>query len=262
EHVADARKAGVNVTVDLYPYTAASSGITNSFPKWAIQGGSAKVIERLLGEERQQVIDELNEAFKTQADGESLYMVSTGGRYPIADGKNIWQLSQELGLSMADTIAKVTVETAAHCSCISFCMSQEDVDYMLAQSNFAIGSDGSGLPMAASENEGKPHPRHFGTFPRFLRLAREKGLCSVEDAVRRMTKLTADMLGMTDRGVLKPGLVADITVFDPEHVADKATYDSPFQKPVGIEHVFIAGKPALLHGQQTEHRLGQFILKH
>ena len=262
QHVADARKAGVNVTVDLYPYTAASSGITNSFPKWAIQGGSAKVIERLLGEERQQIIDELNEAFKTQADGESLYMVSTGGRYPIADGKNIWQLSQELGLSMADTIAKVTVETAAHCSCISFCMSQEDVDYMLAQSNFAIGSDGSGLPMAASENEGKPHPRHFGTFPRFLRLAREKGLCSVEDAVRRMTKLTADMLGMTDRGVLKPGLVADITVFDPEHVADKATYDNPFQKPVGIEHVFIAGKPALLHGQQTEQRLGQFILKH
>ncbi len=262
QHVANARKSGVNVTVDVYPYTAASSGITNSFPKWSIQGGVAKAVERLLGEERQQIIDYLNEVFQTQADGEGLYIVTTGGRYPIADGKNVWQLSQELGLSMAETIAKVTVETEARCTCISFAMSEEDVDYMLTQSNFAIGSDGRGLPLAASENDGKPHPRNFGTFPRFLRLAREKGICSLEEAVYRMTGLSANILGISDRGTFQPGLVADITVFDPLNVTDKATYVNPFQKPVGIEHVFIGGQAALLHGQQTEQRLGQFILKH
>jgi len=261
QNVADARAAGINVTVDIYPYTAASSGITNSFPKWSIQGGKDMALARLRGEERQQILDFLHENFATQADGEGLYIVSTGGRYPIADGKNIWELSQELGLSMAETIAKVALETDAQTTCISFAMCDEDVDYMLAQPNFAIGSDGRGLSLDPKENRGKPHPRNFGTFPRFLRLAREKGFCTLEQAVYRMTKLTADILKLTDRGALLPGLVADITVFDPENVTDKATYDNPFQKPVGIEHVFIAGRPALLHGQQTELRLGQFILK-
>lgn len=261
QHVAAARDAGINVTVDVYPYTAASSGITNSFPKWAIQGGRHMAVARLLGEERHQIIDYLEDDFQTQADGEGLYMVTTGGRYPIADSKTVWELSQELGISMAETIAKVTVETEANCVCISFAMSEEDVDYMLSQKNYAIGSDGRALPLAASENEGKPHPRNFGTFPRFLRLAREKGICSLEESVYRMTKLSADIMGLTDRGVLKPGLVADITVFDPVNITDKATYVDPFQKPVGIEHVFMSGQPALLHGQQTEHRLGQFLLK-
>lgn len=261
QNVADARKAGVNVTVDVYPYTAASSGITNSFPKWAIHGGTDQAVARLLGDERQQIIDYLNGAFQTQADGEALYIVTTGGRYPIADGKNVWELSQELGLCMAETIAKVTVETNAHATCIAFAMSEADVDYMLSQNDYAIGSDGRALPLTASENEGKPHPRNYGTFPRFLRLAREKGLCSLEVAVHRITKLSADMLGLPERGVLQPGMVADITVFDPANVTDQATYADPFQKSVGVEHVFISGKPALQNGQQTEHRLGEFILK-
>ncbi|MGI6358512.1 MAG: N-acyl-D-amino-acid deacylase family protein [Bacillota bacterium] len=261
QNVAAAREAGINVTVDVYPYTAASSGITNSFPKWAIQGGKAMAIARLKGEERQQIMDYLNEHFQTQADGDRLYMVTTNGRYPVADGKTVWQLSQELGLSMAETIAKVTLETDAQTTCISFAMSEEDVDYMLSQNDYAIGSDGRGLPLAAEENQGKPHPRNFGTFPRFLRLAREKGYCSLEQAVHRMTGLSADILGLSDRGLLQEGKVADITVFDPANVTDKATFADPFQKPVGIEHVFISGQPALLNGQQTGERLGQFILK-
>jgi len=261
QHVAAARQSGVNVTVDVYPYTAASSGITNSFPKWSIQGGQDMAIARLMGDERQKIIDFLEDAFQTQADGDSLYMVTTGGRYPIADGKTVWELSQELGLSMAETIAKVTIETKAKTICISHAMSEADVLYMLSQNDYAIGSDGRSLPLSAEENEGKPHPRNYGTFPRFLRLAREKNICSVEMAVYRITKLAADILKLTDRGELKVGKVADITVFDPLNVTDKATYVDPFQKPVGIEHVFMKGKPALLYGKQTESRLGEFLLK-
>lgn len=261
QNVADARAAGINVTVDIYPYIAASSGITNSFPKWSIQGGKEKAVARLLGDERQQIIAYLNERFQTQEDGERLYMVTTRGHYPIADGKNVWQLSQELGLSMAETIAKVTVQTNAQTTCISFSMSEEDVDYLLSQPDYAIGSDGRALPLAASENQGKPHPRNFGTFPRFLRLAREKDICSVEQAVYRLTKRSADILNLSDRGLVVPNMVADVTVFDPVNVADRSTFDDPFQKPVGIEHVFIGGQPALLYGKQTELRLGEFILK-
>ncbi len=260
--VADAKAAGINVTVDVYPYTAASSGITNSFPKWSIQGGIHKAIERLQSEseERDRLMAELEEIFKTQADGESLYVVTTNGRYPVADGKNIYQLSQELGLSLAETVAKVAAETEGKATCISFVMSEEDVDYMLFQKDYVIGSDGYGFPFAPEENKGKPHPRSFGTFPRFLRWAREKGV-SLEEAVNRITGLSAKYLGLPDRGVLKVGYVADITVFDPVNVTDKATYDNPFQKPVGIKHVFISGQPALFHGEQTDLRLGQFILK-
>jgi len=261
QNVADARRNGINVTVDVYPYTAASSGITNSFPKWSIQGGQEQAIARLLGEERMEIINFLDQAFQTQANGEALYIVTTGGRYSVADGKNIWQLSQELGLSMAETIARVTIETNAQTTCIAFAMSEDDVEYMLAQINYAIGSDGRALPLSANENAGKPHPRNFGTFPRFLRLAREKNLCSLEVAVRRITKLPAEMLNLSDRGTLETNMIADITVFNPNTITDKATFVDPFQKPVGIEHVFMGGKPALLHGKQTEHRLGQFLLK-
>lgn len=260
QDVADARAAGINVTVDVYPYTAASSGITNSFPKWSIQGGTHMAIARLQSDEREKIMEFLEAAFESQADGEGLYVVTTGGRYPVADGKNIYELSRELGLSMAETVAKVAIETDARCTCISFAMSEADVDYMLSQENYAIGSDGRALPLAAEENEGKPHPRNFGTFPRFLRWARERGI-SLEESVYRMTKLSADIIGLTDRGRLEPGLVADITVFDPVNVTDRATFADPFQKSVGIEHVFMAGKAALLNGKQTDARLGEFILK-
>ena len=162
---------------------------------------------------------------------------------------------------MAETIARVTVETRAQATCISFAMCQEDVDYMLSQKDFAIGSDGVSLPLAPEENEGKPHPRNFGTFPCFLRLAREKGFCTLEEAVHRITGLSAQIIGLKDRGVLRPGMQADITVFDGEKVSDKATYENPFQKPEGIHHVFMAGQAALLHGEQTDARLGRFLLK-
>ena len=261
QNVADASAAGVNVTVDVYPYTAASSGITNSFPKWSIQGGIAKAIERLQGEESTRLMGELAEAFADQQDGESLYIVTTQGHYPVADGKNIWQLSRELGLTMAETVARVTIETKGEARCIAFAMSDADVDYMLSQNHFAIGSDGSSLHLSEHENDGKPHPRNFGTFPRFLRLARDRNLCSHELAVHRITGLPAQMMGIADRGVLTVGKVADITVFDHQSITDRATYDNPFQKPEGIHHVFIGGKPAIIDGVQTDERLGWFLLR-
>lgn len=262
ENVHQAQKSGIHVTVDVYPYTAASSGITNSFPKWSIQGGTQTAVNILKNpDKRQTLMDELEKSFGTKEDGEALYVVTTGGRCPEADGKTIWQISQELGISMAEAAAKVCTDTNAHATCISFAMCQEDVDVMLSQNDFCIGSDGVSYSLSPEDNAGKPHPRNFGTFPRFLRLAREKKLCSLEMAVRRMTGQSAEYIGLKDRGVLKEGMIADITMFDPETVSDTATYENPFQKPVGIVHVFMGGEAALLNGEQTEKRLGQFILR-
>lgn len=262
EHVHNAQKAGVHVTADVYPYTAASSGITNSFPKWSIQGGQQTAVRILKDpDQRHLLIEELEKSFQTKEDGEALYVVTTNGRCPEADGKTIWQISQDLNISMAEAAAKVCVDTEANATCISFAMCEEDVDVMLSQNDFCIGSDGISYSLSPEDNAGKPHPRNFGTFPRFLRLAREKKLCSLETAVRRMTGQAAEYIGLKDRGILKEGMIADITVFDPETVSDMATYENPFQKPVGIHHVFMKGEAALLYGEQTEKRLGAFLLR-
>lgn len=262
DNVHRAQRAGVHVTVDCYPYTASSSGITNSFPKWSIQGGTQTAVSLLKNQEKRHVLmDELEKIFAEPSDGERLYVVTTNGLCPEADGKTIWEASQFWGVSMAEAAARITVDTDAKATCISFAMCEPDVERMLSQNDFSIGSDGCSFSLAAEDNEGKPHPRNFGTFPRFLRLAREKNLCSLETAVRRMTGQTADYIGLPDRGYLKEGMVADITVFNPETVSDRATFENPFQKPEGICHVFMEGEAALLNGEQTEKRLGHFLLK-
>lgn len=262
ENVHRARKAGIYVTADSYPYTASSSGITNSFPKWSIKGGTGTAVGILKDpKKRGTLIKELEEIFASREDGEALYVVTTYGKCPEADGKTIWELSRELGISMAEAAAYVCVKTEAKASCIAFVMCEEDVLTMLQQNDFCIGSDGVSYSLAPEENAGKPHPRNYGTFPRFLRLARENKLCSLETAVRRMTGLTAEYIGLKDRGLLKEGMIADITMFNPETVTDKADYENPFRKPEGIVHVFMNGEAALLNGEQTEKRLGQFILK-
>jgi N-acyl-D-amino-acid deacylase len=257
-----ARADGIAVTADLYPYTAAASGITNSgFPKWSLEGGVTAVCRRLQNEERGAVLAALEEYYSDEAVGRGEVVVSTFGKYPAADGKSIFELSKEMGLSMAETAALVTEKTGADCSCISFTMSEEDVTYLLSQPDLAIGSDGYAYPLDPAKNSGKPHPRSFGTFPRFLRLAREQKLCPFGVAVRRITGLSAEMMGIENRGKLAPGFAADITVFDPATVSDKAEYDDPFRAPEGIVHVIMEGKFALRDGHQLPARLGSYLLK-
>ncbi|HWP80438.1 MAG TPA: D-aminoacylase [Candidatus Acidoferrum sp.] len=261
-NIRHARADGVAVTADLYPYTAAASGITNSgFPKWSLEGGVTAVCRRLQNEERDAVLSALEEYYCDEAVGRGEVIVSTFGKYPFADGKSIYALSKELGLTMAETAALVTVKTGADCSCISFTMSEEDVNYLLSQPDLAIGSDGYAYPLDPAKNSGKPHPRSFGTFPRFLRLARDEKLCPLGLAVRRITGLSAEMMGALGRGKLIPGYAADLTVFNPETVSDRAEYDDPFRAPEGIVHVVMAGDFALRDGSQTPARLGAYLLK-
>ena len=259
--VHDAMASGINVTVDLYPYTASSSGITNSFPKWSIEGGTQQAVKILNGPDRSKLMAELEKSFDTPEQGKTLVVVSTHGKLPEIDGKNLYEISQMWGISQAEAAARVAVETNTNCTCISFGMAEDDVMYMLSQNDFSIGSDGSALPLDPALNEGKPHPRNFGTFPRFLRLARENKLCPPETAIRRITGLSADSIGLRDRGYLRPGMVADVTVLDMDAVTDKATYQDPFQKPEGIVHVLMDGQFALRSGVQTEKRLGKILLK-
>lgn len=260
-YVRAAQAAGVHLTVDLYPYTAAASDITNSFPHWAIQGGKKRALERAAGPERARLIEDISKEFATLEDGDNLIVVSTYGLAPECDGKTARELALAWGVSAAEAVVMIAERSNADASCVSFLMSEADVDYLLSQNDFCIGSDGRSFSVRPELNNGKPHPRNFATFPRFLRLVRERKLCDLATAVRRITGLSADTIGLSDRGYVKEGLVADLTVFDPERITDRATYLDPFAPNEGIEHVVMNGALALKHGEQTALRAGRFLLK-
>lgn len=261
DHIRKAQQEGVKVTCDIYPYEASSSGITNVLPKWTLAGGKEAAAARFAGPEREKIMAELNERFQEDSDGHQIYIVSTNGLYPVADDKTITDLAKELNISMAEAVEKVVVATKGNCSQISFAMDEKDMLNFIKEIDIAIGSDGSGRPLDPKLTRGKPHPRNYGTFPRFLRLAREHQLMPVEDAVYKMTGLSATMMGIKDRGILKEGLIADITVFDPEKVTDTATYKNPFSKPIGVKYVIVNGEVAVADGEQTEKRAGKFLVK-
>ena len=261
--IQQANAEGARITADLYPYNACSTGLSSRLPDWALDGGSTRCAKRLEKEPdfRAQVLEYLRPRYPQREDGDRLYIVGTGGRCPDIDGKTVGQLSEEWGMPVPEAIIETLIRTQGQDDSIITNMDEKDVLWLLGRNDLTIGSDASCRPFDPAASDGKPHPRTYGTFPRFLRLCREHDLCPVETAVHRITQLPASIVGLTDRGVLKAGMVADVTVFNKDTITDTATYDEPFQKPVGVEHVIMNGKFALKNGEQTEERLGDYLLK-
>lgn len=260
-YIEEATNRGIKVTKDMYPYTHSASGITNILPKWSLKEGIEKASELLIGRTRKEIIDFLDKRFVSQRDGEGVYIVSTHGRFPEIDGKNVWQLSQDWNVSMAEAAARIIIETKGHASGIFESMSEEDVLFLLSKDDISIGSDGSTYKLDPKKNEGKPHPRNFATFPRFFRLVREHNLCDLKTAIYRTTGLSAKTIGLKDRGVLEKGKVADITIFNFDQISDYATYENPFLPSKGIEHVIVNGKIAVNEGKIVNTGMGEIILK-
>ena len=145
-------------------------------------------------------------------------------------------------------------------SCVYFIMSEDDVKLAMRQPWIGVGSDGSALAIEGPLRAGVPHPRNFGTFPRVLgKYVREEQVISLEEAIRKMTSLPAATLGLADRGSIAPGKWADLVIFDPATVADRATFEEPFQYPVGIDMVIVNGQVVLEDGQHTNERPGKVL---
>ncbi|MDD6141971.1 MAG: amidohydrolase family protein, partial [bacterium] len=155
---------------------------------------------------------------------------------------------------------EVLVRTNGQAGCIFFVMDERDMLYFLKQ-DVGIGSDGYALSGDPAKVGYRPHPRSYAAITEFLRLAREKQLCPLEEAVRRITSKPADLIGLRDRGRLLPGMAADIAVFDPHAIAPRATYLEPVQLSQGVKHVLVDGQIALEDGVQTELRAGRFLRK-
>jgi N-acyl-D-amino-acid deacylase len=259
----EARARGVDVTVDQYPYTASSTSVASALlPAWALEGGRPEVMARLKDPAQRAKI-------KTESAG--MIRDERGG----GDPKNVQLASCSWDPTLAGkTLADVTrqrgmessVENAAEavlwlveqggCQGIFHAMSDEDLERIIRHPATMIASDGE-VPIFGRAN---PHPRSYGTFARVLAVyVREKTILTLEDAIRRMTAFPAARLGLSDRGVLRPGLKADITVFDPGRVRDLATYVQPHQYAEGFSHVIVNGQIVYENDAMTDARPGRAL---
>lgn len=257
-----ARTEGVVVTADIYPFLASSSSLTIRCPKWSKDGGIAAVLHFLQSERRQAVIEGIREHYFNAQRAETCLFSSDGGFWPEIVGKTLRQVAEDYlhTTDYAEAAAEVLLRTRAQAKCVFFVMAEEDMRFFIAQ-DVLIGSDGDAFSGDPEKVPGKPHPRSFAAIAEFFRMSREQKLFSLEDTVQRVTSRAAELMGMEDRGILREGLVADITVFDPNCIGPRATYLEPVQLAQGVHHVLIGGAVALENGKQTEARCGRFLKK-
>ncbi len=278
EIVEAARARGVRVTADQYPYVASSTSLTATIPPWALDGGTDKLIARL--KDRQERARIRKEMENTNPSWESRYQsagtwqnvqlaaigrtrggtndaVSPNRKY---EGMRVAEAAKQAGKDPFEFVFDLLIEERGSVGCVYFIIDEADLALAMKQPWVAVGSDGSALATEGPLRAGVPHPRNFGTFPRVLgRYVRELKVIPLEEAVRKMTSLPASILGLSDRGTIKDGQWADLVIFDPATVADRATFEDPFQYPVGIDTVLVNGTVVLDEGKHTNARPGKVL---
>jgi N-acyl-D-amino-acid deacylase len=260
--VEQARKEGVDVMMDQYPYTATYTGITVLVPAWARAGGISQFKVRLKDEAlRAKIKEEIVFNIVNDRGGGDLRRVQFGlvKWQRDLEGKTLYDWALMKGMKPTpETGAELVIEAIQNggASCIYHVLSDEDVDRIMQHPLTMIGSDGR----LTEPGSGHPHPRWYGAFPRVLgHYVREKKVLKLEDAIRKMTSLTAQRVGLKDRGQIKLGWFADLVVFDPDKIIDKATFSDPHQYPEGIQHVFVNGIAAIDGGVFQNLRAGNVL---
>ncbi len=257
-----ARARGVDVTVDQYPYTASSTGTAALFPQWSLEGGRNGLLKRLSDPAVRAKIKAAiaDSILNDRGAGDPKNVVLARCPWDASlDGKSLGKITDERGRNptvenAAETAIKI--QEKGGCSAIYHAIDEEDIERILKYPFTMIASDGGVVPFG----QGVPHPRNYGTFVRVLgRYVRERQVLSLEDAVRKMTSLPANRLGLRDRGVIRPGMKADLAVFDPAVIADRATFLEPHQYAVGVSHVVLNGRLALADGKLTGDRPGRVL---
>ena len=256
DNIESARQRGFTITCDQYPYEATATGIAALVPGWAQDGGNAKMLERLKQKEVR-LLEDIKTEMEKRGGANCVTISSTLGYIPEFDGKTMEEVAQIYNLPPEEAVVKVLVECQGGALGIYHSLDMGDILNIMKDMNITIGSDGCDFNY---QMDFDPHPRSFGTFPRFLQIVREHNLMSIEDAVYKMTGLPASIINLSDRGILKIGNIADITVFDAEEIEDLATYMNPTMKPKGIYHVFVGGVASIINGEQTENRAGKISL--
>lgn len=262
--IADARSRGQDVSADMYPYDAAGTGLTACLPPWASADG--KLYANLADPQVRAKIRE--EILHPTSDWENLAELSTPEGVMVLGlnkpehkkyvGKRLSEIAKEQGKDWIDTAIDLILAEHQRISTIYFMMAEANVKLQLQQPWIKFGTDASGHD--PSKAKGLTHPRSYGTFPRILgKYVREESVIPLEDAIRKMTSAVANRLSIRDRGLLREGYRADIVVFDPATIADRATFEQPHQNSVGIRWVYVNGVLVVEDGKHTGAKPGRAV---
>ncbi len=264
-----AQKRGVEFSADQYPYVASSTGLSQTIPPWAHEGGGAKLAERLKEPAtRAKIRAEMDDQHPTWENR----LISAGtwhnvqlasireAAYKKYEGMRVDDAAHMAGRDPYDFVFDILIANRGNVGCVWFIIDENDLKLAMKQPWVSVGSDGSALATSGPLRAGVPHPRNFGTFPRVLgKYVREEHVITLEQAIHKMSGLTAQQLHIKDRGLIKEGLAADLVILDPATVADRATFADPFQYPIGIPTVIVNGKVVLDNGRHTGARPGIVI---
>ena len=268
--VEKARAEGYDIRANVYPYTAGQNNLSSIVPPWAHDGGREKMLERLRDPAarkrmREEVMNGLpnwyNHYLATGDGWGGMILVSLRHeRNKPFQGKRMSELIKARGGHPADVLFDVLIEENGSVPTVFFHHSEPDMQLIMKQPWTSIGSDGSAVNPSGPTGRTHPHPRYYGTFPRVLgRYVRELKVITLPEAVKKMTSMNADKIGIVDRGRLKEGQWADVTVFDQERVIDRATFEQPHQFPVGIKYVIVNGVVTVDNEQHTGALAGRVI---
>ena len=263
-----AQAAGLPITADMYNYPAGSTGLYATMPLWVQEGGHDAWVARLKDPEiRARVVEEMKrptnewENFYVDAGPENILLVGfdTEKLRPLT-GKTLQEVADERGADPAETAIDLVIEDDSRVDAVYFMMSEDNVRRKVAKPWVSFGSD-AGAPAAEGVfMDSNPHPRTYGNFARLLgKYVREEKIITLQEAIRRMTSLPADNIGISDRGRLSEGYFADVVVFDPERIADHATFEESHQYATGVWHVFVNGEQVLRNGRHTGATPGRVV---
>ncbi|HTT64091.1 MAG TPA: D-aminoacylase [Bryobacteraceae bacterium] len=268
-HIQQARDAGVDITADTYAYPAGFNSLSAIIPPWAHDGGDARLIERLkdpairarIRKEMQTPGGNWENEWQEMTGPESILVgaVASPKLLPY-QGKTIAQIAKLWGKDPFDTIFDLLIEDHAFTSVAIFIMSEPDIVLALQQPWVSICNDSQGAAPDGLLGKEHPHPRAYGTFPRILRkYVREEKKLTLADAIRKFSALPAQRMRLADRGVLKEGMWADMVIFDPATIRDRATFESPNQLSEGMRFVLVNGVPVIDEGKMTNALPGKVL---
>jgi N-acyl-D-amino-acid deacylase len=267
--IEEARRSGLSITADMYPYTAGSTGLDAMMPPWVQEGGYAAWAERL---KDPAVRERLRSEIITPSDKWENFFLDAGSPENILlagfrsaklkplTGKTLGEVARMRGASPIDTAMDLVIEDGSRVGTIFFLMSEENVRKEIALPWVSFDSDAGSIAAEGVFLKSNPHPRAYGTFARLLgKYARDEKIISLTEAVRRLTSLPAGNLKLDRRGRLKTGYYADVVVFDPATIQDHATYEKPHQYATGVIHVLVNGVPVIQNGEHTGAKPGQVV---
>ena len=257
------RNQGLDMTADVYPYIAFGNSLSATLPGWVQEGGTEKMLTRLKDPmTRKQVRKELEATAKVRGMDFQLMQISAVSNPSLKqwEGKRLTEVAAAWKKDPMETMFDFILADSARTSRVVFGMTEEDLRVAMGQPWVSFCTDASARALDGPLFEGRPHPRAYGSFPRILGLyVRENKILSLEDAIRKMTSLPAQRVGIKDRGILKPGFYADLVMFDPEKVTDKATFENPHQYSEGMDLVMVNGRAVWEEGKFTGNLPGRVL---